>query len=440
MVTTQYKDFEAAGAMFDLAVGVDASAMDAGAQAVYKQLYPKLFTGSQKVSKEGVEFTVSWDVRAAPTFDLTPPAGGEQILSAHLALPGVDAHFPVAPEVVQQALVATLQDSVFQMKFDDMTMTVAGGGSSGTDPLKLVVYVHASSAGGKLSLDPLKAVATVSNPSDEWFINQVILPDVLDKARQLLSSIDLPPLQYPGLSMTAPAMLVAEGHVIAMANLAGKSVPAPPFPSSWPASSFFALLSEEAKLQVAQNNTRNLIGKSFGKGGDINIGIGKVYYNASAHINSISLNNAANNDLSFGGDIVGNVSAGIKIGCTKFGLNYDLYAKPNPTGTISLSISRGRHVAARTSHLNTFVLILKPTGSPIEWILSAVTDPLLQAVTAAFSPLISQAFNGISFDVWEIPNIPFQYEGISLTAVPSNVAISGFGGMMLISGNVTIQG
>lgn len=422
---------------FDLAIGLDATSINSAATVVYTQLYPDVFTGKQSVSRDGLSFDVSWDVKTAPTFDLSPPANPTQIVADHLAQPRAQRHYPVAMPDIHVALLAELGDQTFQMMMADVALTVSGDGSSATDPVALTIYVQASSAGGVLSLNPLKAVATTENPSDQWFVNTVLLPQAMTMAKTLLSAIDLPPLTYPGLSMTAPAIFVDDQRLIAMANIAGKSVPEPA-PGNWPPSSFFALMSDDAKIRVARANTASIIGHGSGKHGDFDIGIGKVYYSAEFEVASISFANDAANTLRFTGEIIGSASAGIKIGCTKFGLNYKIVCAPEPQGTITLSSDGKNKVVARTSHMSTFVLVLQPSGNPIEWILSAVTDPLLQVLTAAFSPLISQLFNDIEFDAFDVKPFPFDYKQVHLQVQPKNVQIGNFDGMMAITGEVSV--
>ena len=411
--------------------------MNTAAAAIYKRLYPSIFTGNQTVSKNGLSFDVSWDVKSAPTFDLAPPPNPQAILENHLAQPLAQGHYPVAIDKVQAGLMTELADQVFTMSMADVALTVSGDGSSATDKVTLQIYVQASSAGGVLSLDPLKATGITDNPSDEWFLNNVMLPEAMKMAKALLSSIELPPLEYPGLQMTPPAIFVDDQRLIAMANIAGKPVPVPAA-RSWPNAAFFALMSNDAKIAVARANTASIIGKGSGKEGELNIGIGKLYYNASFAIKSIAFSNSGANTLHFVGEIGGNVSAGIKVGCTKFGLNYELYSAPPPSGTITLSGDGNTGVVARTSNLSTFVLVLKPSGNPVEWILSAVTDPLLQTLTAAFSPLITKLFNGISFNAFDIKPFPFNYDQIHLEVQPENIRIGDFGGMMSITGTVAV--
>lgn len=69
---------------FDVAVGLDEAAMSQAMAAVYRELYPRVFTGSQRVEKAGLEFVVSWDVKAPPTVVLGPPPEGRHLLARHL--------------------------------------------------------------------------------------------------------------------------------------------------------------------------------------------------------------------------------------------------------------------------------------------------------------------------------------------------------------------
>jgi hypothetical protein len=257
----------------------------------------------------------------------------------------------------------------------------------------------------------------------------------------MFPGIDLPPLSFGDVALTAPVVTFTPTHAIAMANLGGSPVPTPPYPEAWPQSPFFVVLSDRAKLRVAQDGTAKLAGQQFGNRGSVDIGIGTAQYGATAIINRVAVSGAAQGapDFGFIGDIGGNVHAGITIGCTTFGVNYTLYAQPNPQGVISLAIA-GRSVSARTSQLNTFVLLITPDGNPFEWLLSALTIPLLQVVAAAFSPLISQAFNGISFPVMDLPSVPIDMSGVHLVVTPADVHFATLGGLTTIEGQATITG
>ncbi len=422
---------------FDMAVGIDGNTMDQGSTTLYQKLYPKLFKGSQTITLEGIEFTVGWDVQSAPTFILSPPANAEALLRSHLM--GMAAHYPVDSKAMVDTYFTAMGGSIFQMSMADVEMTVSGGSNSGTDKVSVTIVVEANSAGGKMTLNPIKATGKTTNPSDQSLLNKVILPQAMNMARTILSGINLPPLKFGSVQLTAPALIVSNNHIVALANLAGKSVPSAPFPSSWPQQPFFALLSPEAKIEMAKMSTSYINGKQFGKSGKLGFKIGDLHYNANITMGNLTISDAGATSIHFSTTGTGNVGAGIKIGCSNIGLNYDLYAKPGISGTISLSIVNGVDIQAETSNLDTFVLIMKPTGNPVEWILSAVTDPLLQVIAAAFSPLITKLFDGYKYNTGPLPSIPINVEGVSLTATPSGVSLSSYNGMMLASGNVTIS-
>jgi hypothetical protein len=421
---------------FDLAVGIDVTSANEASAAVYRQLYPQLFKGSTHVAKEGLEFDVLWDVKAPPTVDFVPPPEPEAIVRDHLA--AIEPPPGVTPEQLTEAYIETLTDTVFQLKMDQVTMTIKGDGGEGTDEITVTIFVAVESVGGALDLRPLKAIGTTDNVSDEWFLNHAILPEAMRLAAEGLRGIKLPALTFSGVALTPPAIKITPRHAIAIANLDGRPIPTPPFPDEWPQSRFFAVMSDYAKLRVAQVATRGIPGTRYGKSGSVDIGVGTASYEASAVVDAIDIGMAGGTEFGFRGRIRGNVNAGVKVGCTTFGVNYTLHTTPDPIGRIDLSI-RGTTVhAATTPPLNPFILVITPNGSPAEWLLSALTAPLLQILAIAFSPLITRTFEGIGFDVWTIPSIPIEFRNVHLALTPTDVHFSSFGGQTAIEGTARI--
>ncbi|MDW5594189.1 hypothetical protein VSS74_07575 [Conexibacter stalactiti] len=423
----------------DLVVGLDERTMNEVLARAYGQLYPKLFRGSEHVARSGLEFDVGWDVTAAPTVVLAQPPNGEQLVRDHLAQnftppPGISA------EQVADAYVATLDGTTFQLVMRSVTFSIRGDGAEGSTNGTLTIFVQVDPSAGPIALRPLKAVGTVEHADDEWILNEVILPEAMRRAAEALAGVRPPALAFPGVPLTPPAVSVTRSHVLALANLAGKPTPVPPFADQWPAAPFFAVLSEEAKMAVARDGTRQIAGREFGDRGSVNIGIGTAKYAATARVERMDLSpgTPGSTEFGFNGPITGNVNAGIEIGCTTFGVNYTLYAKPDPNGRISLELYDGRKVRARTTRVETFTLLLRPDGSPLEWILSALTTPLLFSLTAIFTPAFTKLFEGISFDVWELPSIPVDFDDVHLVVRPSDVRFGAFAGRTTIEGSVEI--
>lgn len=423
---------------FDVAVGLDQPTMNAAAAVVYQKLYPNIFTGSQQVEQSGIQLQVGWDVKAPPTFNLAPPQDGQAILEAHLA-DWAEATSDMRSRATE-ALSAAFSTSTFEMLFSNVALSVSGGGTSGTDQVSLTVYVQANSADGKMSLIPLKAVGTTQNPADQWVLNNVILPQAMKMAGTLLSGVTLPPLQFSGISLTAPTMAVQQNHVVALANLAGSSAPTPPSDVTWPQSSFFGLLSDNARYQVAVANTKNF-SQHFNQSGEVGSSIGGAGYSADLYMYNLSIGMIPGNPTAYTFSVKasGNVQAHIKVACTKIGINYNLSTNTDPSGTIQLSIQNGNVVGATVTGLGNFVFILEPSGNPLEWILSAITDPIMQAVVAAFSPLITNAMKGISFQAWTIPSIPINIGNFNFTVTPQNLSLGNYQSLMAITGSAAIS-
>ncbi len=420
---------------FDIAIGADGATLNQTSTVVYKQLYPKLFKG-QKTVDHGGKITIAWDVEAAPTFVLQPPKNGECLLASHFEEhSGWSPPAGITLDQIKEAIVANAQGNVFQMLMSQVAISI---NKSPHDIVPITVIVQLVSGGGKVSFNPLKATAKSTHRVDEWILNHVILPEALAIARGMLSGIKIPAPSFDGIRLTPLTLGVTQDHLIAVANLAGKKQPAVPT-MAWPSTPFFALLSADARLAVAHAGTAGFH-KNFSHSGSAGTHIGTVSYSVSATVDDLSVSLAGSpSDFTFSADLSGSAEAHIKVGCTHFGVGYNVEARPDPSGLISLSVDGGSEVQATVTGVNNFVLILKPTGSPVEWILSAITEPVLEAIAAALSPEISSELKGISFPVWKIPSISFSVEGIHITISPSDVNLGSFASMLSVEGHLAIS-
>ncbi|GAA3030110.1 hypothetical protein GCM10020000_03450 [Streptomyces olivoverticillatus] len=247
--------------------GAKVDVVNTTSKEVYEQLYPQYFTGSQPFDVEGTMFTVSWDVKEAPVFDLTPPPSlSEAALRAHLTegpTAGRMAEGELAEHVA--ALRASLDGSTFQVRLDQVHIKVdSGDGNPVEEDVAVTVDVQASTSDtGLFSLNPFKATSEAPSKVDKIFLDKVVLPNVLDESRKVLSGITLPAPQIPGLALSTPVPVIQPQQAVAALNLAEHGTPQPPFPDSWPQSPFFALLGRDAVERIAQVATTYLEGKPF---------------------------------------------------------------------------------------------------------------------------------------------------------------------------------
>jgi hypothetical protein len=158
---------------YAMAVGFGKNEMDQVSQAVYKQVYPKLFKGSETVSFEGAPLTLTWDVKSAPTFVLSPPADADQMLRDHLA-EAEELPKALSLDLVTAVAYEELKDSVLQMTMDDVDLGIdTGSGPPAVDKLQVVVVIEVTcNHNGTLTLNPVKATAKASNPSDQTLVNK----------------------------------------------------------------------------------------------------------------------------------------------------------------------------------------------------------------------------------------------------------------------------
>lgn len=226
-----------------------------------------------------------------------------------------------------------------------------------------------------------------------------------------------------------------------MANVEGRPSPVPPYPEVFPGDPFFALLSEEAMLRVTRGGAQQLVGRRLGSEGSIDIGIGTAKWGATATIHSMSVTPVGGGApyVRFRGEIVGNVHAGVKIGCETFGVNYRLFTKPDPNGYIQLVVHEGRIVAV-TRDIAPFVTLITPDGGVVEWILGILTTPLANAVSLALSPGLSQAFVNFAFDVMELPTVPIDIADVHLVVRPTDVQLTSWGGRAAVLGHARVTG
>jgi hypothetical protein len=423
-------------ARFDAALGFDAATMNQIASVVYQKVYPALFTGQTTVQREGVNIDVRWDVKAPPTFDFSPIPNGVALVRAHLI-----AYQPppgVSRDDVRETLIQSLTGTTFVMKIPDMDLTLSSGGTHGSAKASAVVYVQVVVSDQKVSFVPLKATATTANPLDQWLINAVIVPQALKAAGQLFTGIRIPPLSYSGVTLGTSIVTVASSHILLMSMLAGQGAP-DPSGFSPPNVPIFAMLSGTLRQHAADSLSAHF-SHNFDKSGHVDVKIATASYRAHGTLRHLHLSVRSDpTTFGFAAEVSGNAHAGVKVGCSDVGINYDLHASPNPRGDAAFSI-RGTRLHAQIRHIDNFVLVLKPSGNPVQWLLSAVTYPLTQAVVAAFSPVITQALSGYGFDLVTLPNIPISVQGHTFTIVPSNLSTSdGGGGYLVVRGQVAVR-
>lgn len=424
---------------FDLAIGVDTATLDRGGEVVYRKLYPRLFCGEMEIAFGFLSLTVRWRVLDPPKFILEPPPDGEAVLRAHLW--GWRPQEGISADDAAALLRNELTGTVFCMDLPRVDITLSGYGDEVTVTLPVRIYAQANSTGGQMKLIPLKATAQATAASDQWFINRIGLPRFMELAKKLLDSVPLPPLQYAGIRLSTPVLAVEEHMLVALANLEGKPIPQPPLPRAIH-TPFFAVFSDEAKMRIANVCAGTISGATISQSSRTDTPIGTVYFSLTAGIGQVRVELLEPGGLRFRfyAPVWGEVRCGIQVGCLQVGINYTLYTNPaQPNADVSISMFNQRTVGASTQDVSPFTVMLTPSGSVIEWILSAITWPVSQAVAAIVSPFIRQQLIGIRFPIWSVPDFSFDIEGLHLSVMPTIKQLDRGDGVSLACGELTFS-
>ncbi|NEP55878.1 MAG: hypothetical protein F6K31_02495 [Symploca sp. SIO2G7] len=440
---------------FDIAVGLDKETANKASRVVYDKLYPGLpFKGQEEVDVAGDIHTIAWDVKQVPTFVFAPPENVDGLVKKLLPEPSA------LPAEINYDNVVTgfrqvIEDNLFQLKLSEVDITFDDE-PLGTFSINIVIQVVTSS--GKITLKPIDALLDPPGGSGTAWIVKL----VLEKAAEALTGIDIPPIEFEGIELTSPTIAIESERVIAAMNLRGQSPPNIPS-MSWPDSPFFTLVSDEAKLKIAEvaSNSDDFVDNPSAED-TINAEfwpIEKVRYDVGASLRNIDLENNGSGTTEYNFSIELRESYGeveiTKTECyTWWGsticpysllegieIGLKLYGKIEPSGTISISVS-DKKVSATVTDINKIKIDIELINTGWDWIDDVINDianEVLQALINTLLPLIKSAIEGISFEIWTVPNIPIDIEGTHWKLSPKNLNLSSFNGYMTVKGDIDIS-
>jgi hypothetical protein len=402
---------------FDLAVGLHRSELDAISETVFK-VAPAQFKGSREEEYQGIKYTVTWNITTPAKFDLSAPAAATAALAGHLAALDKEGEHP--RDLLHLAAAST---AAFSFTYEKVTIALSAPGVE-TQEIDLTITAQAkilANPDGSQSLDVYGISAPLpSNPVQAYLIQEMVLPRIQASAQQIFGNVVIPALQIAGLQLSAPVPFVQDEALIAIANLATAGPPQAPEPGTftWPASSFFVLLGNNA-MQAA---TAKAIGaKSWsGKGSSgSHAGGYDWHYELEVDEPRVSINGTG---LNFNASITGRVGATVYVVWIPLGVGFEARAAPQPSGTLALEV-RGSEIVVKTGHMNAFTLLVVPSGSVPEQIGAWIIEGIVAAVVAFAIP------------TYEIP-----VGGTKIVATPTGLSLANVAGMLALEGKLSIQG
>lgn len=267
---------------YDLLVSLDETRLNLVISQVYGSPSARpLFSGAQSGEQSGINYTLNWSVNAAPTISLRPPSPEEWGRAAKAG--GVS----VAPQS-SAAFIAIIPSLTIKLSTGD-------AGVDGTWPVEAICTAEVP-PNGRLSINALALLLDLSqmSPLDQVIIVQLLVPQILGMLRSALSGIQIPALNFGGISLASPVVDIQNGRLLTAFNLAGRGTPAigdGPFPDR----SFFALLSPNL-VQCAVDHLvqTNIQGQTFNTSGSEGAGGFSANYSVWGRIAGISASTTTN--------------------------------------------------------------------------------------------------------------------------------------------------
>ena len=423
---------------FDAAIALSQDELNKASAVIYQKVFPQVFSGSKNVNQMGIEY-VEWVISEAPQFNLSPAS----VQSAGAAVAGslwqqhgsrAGSAVDVTQDDVHQLVSANLP--TFEIDFPNVgvNLTPQNNGEPVVYQLsnvKASCYVQVS--GSTISLVPQTVTCDpLQDPTDQFFVNLIILPAVQSALQSLLSGLTIPPISFDGITLSTPSIAIVDGYIVAAVNLAAKGTPAPADAGSWTSSGFSLLVSQDL-LQTAAASQ----GKTFqdsGSGGS-HAGGYDWSYSLSLVDPRVSIS-GTNLDITF--SLAGSISATAYVLWIPIGLGFDAQAKPDPTAVCALVPQNGK-VQIVTQSVSPFTVLVEPSGSIPSKVAGWIVEGIVQAIVGSLSPLISQFLGGITITSIDIPTYTEKIVGISFTLAPTGLVLSNVNGYLALGGDLVVS-
>lgn len=422
----------------DIAVGMSGNQLNQTAAAVYKALYPNVFTGSHQADYQGLTFTVGIDVQQPPSFDLSVKQPAHEIARALSERAGERAEANDEPaEGSRDEIIAAVAASYpsFAMQLPAVALTLTNGTTTKLT-LALTAQCYLENGPATISFVPYSVTAPdQTDPVTNYLVKHVVLPAIKDMLTQLLSGVTIPPIQVSGVPLTAPSVGIVNGYVIAAANMSGSSTPQPPDGSvPWPSTPFFALLGPGIiqKLGViAASSSTNKFSDS-GSGGNWWGGY-EWDYGLSLTSPQASIQGGG---VKFTFTLKGTVSAGVHVTGVSIDLGFDAHAAPDPSANAGFSV-QGDQLVLTASSIDPFTIYVLPNSVPT-WVLGWLITAIINGVTLTLTPLVTAFLKDIKLASYDVPTYSIAIDNTKLTLKPTNLSVGNFAGTIALTGGATI--
>jgi len=417
----------------DIALGISTGTFDDIAGRIHLEQHQSYFTGATSFSDGGVDYRLDWDVVRPPLFDLTSDVDHGGLARAVVRDGEVEG---ISREDLIRGVADSYAGRTFHVDLPEVALTLTVDGTPAHDTASARIAATVDESGQDLVAVPLSAIVSTGERFPDWVYNRKVVPIALEAGRRLLAGIPVPIPSIEGIPLTQPVVQVADNHLVISANTAGNSAPERQF-SGWPRDAFFVVLGPDAVGAVTSVATDALDGLTDWPSDSTDLFVGTAYYKATVTLSDVRSDGRVADDRTIRvvAAVSGSGSAGIDwvVGGSIDGF-FDLVLAPDPVATVRLDLDEGV-LSARTTDVSGFDLDVIPTSGDI---VSIVLSWVVDALSGVISPYVSDALTGISFDVYRVPTLHVDLDGVSFDATPAGLGLSVDGGTVTVGGYLAI--
>ncbi|MGJ4748005.1 hypothetical protein ACQV5M_16725 [Leptospira sp. SA-E8] len=274
---------------YDLLLGMDEGSFNKAIDSLYKKksLRKNIFKGSksQKVNnpigKTTLEVRLNWDVLKVPIVSFKPPT---------------DSEWKNAYK--EDGTKTQLTQNSFLVKFPETKVAWTEIGIMNVQKKETTLKNVSAVCTVKIDLESnfinINAIALIldlskATPTDKLIYKTFIIPAVLQATEIILSTKQIPNIDFHGAKFGKALVYVGGGRLIGAANLSSKTeVPTVTDTSALPNKPFFILMSKETSQSIVDKVVHQLEGKKQTSSGSKNFGLGDADYEVEVYANQIT--------------------------------------------------------------------------------------------------------------------------------------------------------
>lgn len=122
------------------------------------------------------------------------------------------------------------------------------------------------------------------------------------------------------------------------------------------------------------------------------------------------------------------------------GVSYDVSYSPNPLGLTAQLQTENAKIKIGITQVSDFSIDVKPNADHgiTDAMMSGVLWPLAKILSGTIADKMKGMINGMTFDIYTVPDIPVTIEGYTVTMQPKTIAFAGYNGYLKVTADVNI--